>query len=70
VARGLSPERLREQLDVVRQLNEELAPFRDPDRHRVDINEDGSLDQEDELLASLDVVVASCTPSCARRPRR
>src|SRR5690606_591065 len=28
IARGLSPERLRAQLEVVRALNEELAPFR------------------------------------------
>jgi putative hydrolase len=59
VARGLSPERLREQLDVVRALNEELAPFRILTGIEVDINEDGTLDQEDELLAELDVVVAS-----------
>jgi putative hydrolase len=59
VARGLSPERLREQLDVVRALNDELAPFRILTGIEVDINEDGTLDQEDELLASLDVVVAS-----------
>jgi putative hydrolase len=59
VANGLSPQRLREQLDVVRQLNEELAPFRILTGIEVDINEDGSLDQEPELLAQLDVVVAS-----------
>ena len=59
VARGLSPDRLREQLEVVRRLNEELAPFRILTGIEVDINEDGSLDQEPELLASLDVVVAS-----------
>jgi putative hydrolase len=59
VARGLSPERLREQLDVVAGLNERLAPFRILTGIEVDINEDGSLDQEDELLARLDVVVAS-----------
>jgi putative hydrolase len=59
VARGLSPERLREQLDVVDELNRELAPFRVLTGIEVDINEDGTLDQEDELLARLDVVVAS-----------
>lgn len=59
VARGLSPERLREQLDVVAQVNEELAPFRLLTGIEVDINEDGSLDQEPELLEQLDVVVAS-----------
>jgi putative hydrolase len=59
VARGLSPQRLREQLDVVAQLNRELAPFRILTGIEVDINEDGSLDQEPELLARLDIVVAS-----------
>jgi putative hydrolase len=59
VARGLSPERLRLQLDVVAEVNERLAPFRLLTGIEVDINEDGSLDQEDELLARLDVVVAS-----------
>jgi putative hydrolase len=59
VARGLSADRLREQLGVVSGLNEQLAPFRILTGIEVDINEDGSLDQEDELLAELDLVVAS-----------
>lgn len=59
VARGLSPERLRQQLDLVAELNAELAPFRILTGIEVDILEDGALDQEDELLARLDVVVAS-----------
>ena len=59
VANGLSPERLREQLDVVGQVNAELAPFRLLTGIEVDILEDGRLDQEPELLERLDVVVAS-----------
>ena len=59
VAKGLSPERLRRQLEVVKGLNEELAPFRILTGIEVDILDDGSLDQEEELLARLDVVVAS-----------
>jgi putative hydrolase len=63
VARGLSPERLREQLDVVAALNATLAEngtdFRLLSGIEVDILADGSLDQEDDLLASLDVVVGS-----------
>jgi putative hydrolase len=59
VANGLSPERLRRQLDVVAELNEQLAPFRILTGIEVDILDDGSLDQEDELLQRLDVVVAS-----------
>ncbi|WP_086831362.1 PHP domain-containing protein [Streptomyces sp. NRRL B-24572] len=59
VARGLSPGRLREQLDVVARLNEEWAPFRLLTGIECDILEDGSLDQEPELLARLDLVVGS-----------
>ncbi|MFI6816399.1 PHP domain-containing protein [Nonomuraea sp. NPDC050328] len=59
VANGLSPERLREQLRVVAELNERLAPFRILTGIEVDILADGRLDQEPELLARLDVVVAS-----------
>ncbi|HEX8134285.1 MAG TPA: PHP domain-containing protein [Actinomycetes bacterium] len=68
VANGLSPERLRRQLDEVARLNERLAeqaaagaarPFRVLTGIEVDILEDGSLDQEAELLARLDLVVAS-----------
>lgn len=59
VARGLTPARLREQLGVVAALNDELAPFRILTGIECDILEDGGLDQEDELLATVDVVVAS-----------
>ncbi|WP_344445981.1 PHP domain-containing protein [Kitasatospora nipponensis] len=59
VARGLSAERLREQLAVVAEVNRRLAPFRLLTGIECDILDDGSLDQEDELLAELDVVVAS-----------
>jgi putative hydrolase len=68
VANGLTPERLRQQLDIVRALNERFAeesaagtaaPFRILTGIEVDIHEDGTLDQEPELLAELDVVVAS-----------
>jgi putative hydrolase len=59
IAHGLSAERLREQLKVVRALNEKLAPFRILTGIEVDILDDGSLDQEPDLLAQLDVVVAS-----------
>ena len=59
VARGLSAERLREQLKVVTALNEQLTPFRLLTGIEVDILDDGTLDQDEELLAQLDVVVAS-----------
>jgi len=63
VAHGLNPERLRAQLDVVDELNaayrRDGVDFRILTGIEVDILEDGSLDQEEELLARLDVVVAS-----------
>ena len=59
VANGLSPERLRRQLEVVSALNDELAPFRILTGIEVDILDDGSLDHEPELLDQLDIVVAS-----------
>lgn len=59
MARGLSPERLREQLRVVERLNHELTPFRILTGIECDILLDGSLDQEEELLARVDVVVGS-----------
>jgi putative hydrolase len=68
VASGLSPERLRQQLKEVERLNVGLAPFRILTGIEVDINEDGSLDEEDELLDSLDIVVAS-VHSKLRMPR-
>jgi putative hydrolase len=59
VANGLSAARLGEQLDLIDSLNDSLAPFRVLSGIEVDILEDGSLDQSDELLGRLDVVVAS-----------
>ncbi len=59
VANGLSAARLREQLDAVSGLNAALAPFRILTGIEVDILGDGSLDQEPEFLARLDVVVGS-----------
>ncbi|MFI0462556.1 PHP domain-containing protein [Saccharopolyspora sp. 5N102] len=59
VARGLSADRLRQQLEVVAELNERLAPFRILTGIEVDILSAGELDQDEDLLAELDVVVAS-----------
>ncbi len=59
VAHGLNRERLEAQLVEVDEMNEELAPFRVLTGMEVDINEDGSLDLDDDLLARLDIVVAS-----------
>ncbi|HEY2299086.1 MAG TPA: PHP domain-containing protein [Jatrophihabitans sp.] len=74
VANGLSVERLERQLDVVAEINQELAPFRLLTGIEVDINEDGTLDQKPALLARLDLVVASVhsklrMPSSEMTPR-
>jgi putative hydrolase len=59
IANGLTADRLRRQLEIVAELNEELAPFRILTGIEVDILLDGGLDQDEDLLAALDVVVAS-----------
>jgi putative hydrolase len=59
VANGLSAARLRQQLDVVAEMNTSSPGIRVLTGIEVDILEDGSLDQSDELLGRLDVVVAS-----------
>ena len=61
VANGLNPQRLRAQLRDVAELNATLTGtgFRVLTGIEVDILEDGGLDQEPDLLAELDVVVAS-----------
>jgi putative hydrolase len=61
VANGLSVERLRKQLGVVDAINEHLggSGFSLLKGIEVDILDDGSLDQTDEMLDRLDVRVAS-----------
>ena len=59
VAHGLDEARLRRQMEDIAVLNDEMAPFTILTGMEVDILEDGSLDLSDELLAELDVVVAS-----------
>ena len=64
IANGLTVDRLRKQGDEIRALNEELLhdggpPFRILHGSEVDIMGDGSLDFPDDVLAELDLVVAS-----------
>lgn len=68
VARGLSPERLEEQLRIVEALNRELAPFRILTGIEVDILDEGELDQTDDLLSRLDIVVASAHSKLRMEP--
>ncbi len=70
VARGLSAERLTRQLAVVEAVNEHLSGggFRLLKGIEVDILDDGSLDQTDDMLARLDVRVASVHSKLAMDP--
>ncbi len=68
VANGLSPERLRAQLDQIAELNAELTGFTVLTGIEVDILDDGALDQQPDLLDRLDLVVAS-VHSKLRMPR-
>ena len=67
IANGLSTERLMRQLEELAAVNDQLAAeadggapaFRLLSGIEVDINEDGTLDQTPDVLAALDIVVAS-----------
>ena len=58
-ANGLSVERLREQIAAIKELNERTPGITILAGSEVDILSDGSLDYDDDLLAQLDIVVAS-----------
>lgn len=59
VARGLSIERLKQQQEYIASLNRELKDFKILTGIEVDILSDGSLDYPDEILAEMDIVIAS-----------
>ncbi len=59
VANGLTPERLRKQIDEIRRLNEQYEDILILSGIEMDILPDGSLDYEDDLLEELDLVIAS-----------
>ncbi|BDZ45560.1 PHP domain-containing protein [Naasia aerilata] len=59
IANGLTSERLDQELEVVAGINARLDGFRLLSGIEVDILEDGTLDQTPDMLAKLDVVVAS-----------
>jgi DNA polymerase (family 10) len=59
VANGLSPERLAQKLEAVKEADEKYGEIRLFCGSEVDILKDGSLDYEDEVLSKLDFVVAS-----------
>jgi len=59
IAKGLTPERLKEQRAIIDELNRRWSDFRLLQGAEVEIRADGSLDYPDEILASLDLVIAS-----------
>ncbi len=59
IAKGLTPERLKEQRAIIDELNRRWSDFRLLQGAEVEIRADGSLDYPDEVLASLDLVIAS-----------
>jgi DNA polymerase (family 10) len=59
VANGLSPERLEQKLAAVREADEKYGEIKLFCGSEVDILRDGTLDYEDDVLATLDFVVAS-----------
>jgi len=59
VAHGLTPARLRRQIDKIDQFNEGSSKIKILKSIEVDILEDGSLDLPDDVLALLDLTVCS-----------
>jgi DNA polymerase (family 10) len=59
IAHGLTEERLRQQIDKIRRLNEKIKGIRVLTGTEVDIRADGSIDLPEKILAELDVVVAA-----------
>jgi DNA polymerase (family 10) len=59
IANGLRPDRLRRHIEAIRQAASEIKGITLLAGSEVDILADGRLDYDDELLAELDVIVAS-----------
>lgn len=59
VANGLTPERLRAQKEEIRKLNLKYDDITVLSGVEMDIHPDGTLDYDDELLAEMDIVIAS-----------
>ncbi|MBN8598321.1 MAG: PHP domain-containing protein [Planctomycetes bacterium] len=72
IANGLSPERLRAQIKAVHNLNKALKAegldIRVLAGSEVDILSDGTMDFDDDLLAELDIVVASPHAALSQDP--
>ncbi|CAN0573728.1 unnamed protein product, partial [Laminaria digitata] len=70
VAGGLSPERLRKHIDAVREADKATKGISILAGSEVDILVDGTLDYDDDLLAELDVVVASPHAGLRAKPKQ
>ena len=68
IAGGLRPDRLRLHIEAVREANSQIDGIRILAGSEVDILADGSLDYSDELLAQLDIVVASPHAALSQDP--
>jgi DNA polymerase (family X) len=58
-AKGLVPERIKAQHELIDELNEKLAPFKIFKSIESDILNDGSLDYEESVLSTFDLVITS-----------
>lgn len=58
-AKGLYPDRIKAQHELIDELNQRLKPFKIFKSIESDILNDGNLDYENEVLASFDLVIAS-----------
>ena len=67
-ANGLDVDRLRRHADAIREADSRIEGVRLLAGSEVDIHADGSLDYEDDVLAMLDVVVASPHASLRQEP--
>ncbi len=59
IAHGLSEERLRQQIEEIKQLNQQLKGIRIFTGTEVDIRADGSIDLPEGVLIDLDIVIAA-----------
>ena len=59
IAGGLSPQKVREQHEIIQRLNEKYAPLRVLHGSEVNIRADGTLDYDEETLRLFDMVTVS-----------
>lgn len=69
-ANGLDVDRLRRHIDAIRDAGEKIGGIQVLAGSEVDIHPDGHLDYEDEILALLDIVVASPHASLKQDPAK